>query len=753
MLVINKIEKQHEIDKVVLNAFSVSINRAPLGERLRDILLLVLDVPWIVLEKKGCVFLTDSDGESLKMVAHHNLSDSLLTMCGRIKFGECLCGIAAQCQKLVFRNCIDHDHTNMPQGMQPHGHYNSPILSSNGSTLGVLNLYVKDGHKSTELEHSLLKAVSNVMAFIIEQETFLRNKANTYQRLFEKSTDPMLIMERGHFVDCNEAAVQMMGYTNRQELLSTKSADFSPILQPDGRESIVKAREAIATTYSEGSNRFEWNYCRKDGQAFPVEVIMTAIMDGDREVLHFIWRDIAELKKQQAALKELAHYDNLTGLPNRVLFADHFELAVAQNKRSKKLLAICFVDIDNFKPVNDGFGHDVGDKLLIQIASRMTAAVRAEDTVSRAGGDEFTLLLGGLESYLKCEQLVRRILNKLSAPYIIGEHEFTSISASIGISMFPGDNVNVDIDSLVRQADHAMYTAKEAGKNRFSFFDTDTARSSQEHQVFLTQVSNAITSNEFVLYYQPKINMRTGKMFGAEALIRWEHPTDGLLVPFSFLPKLEHTAVIIDIGHWVLDQALIQIEEWLKEGKSWVVSINIDAYHFTQAGFLDELKRALALHPAAPPELLEIEILETVAFDDLKRVSTLIHECQTLGVSFSLDDFGTGYSSLAYLKGLPVERLKIDRSFVRDMLEDEHDLALIEAIISLSTAFKREIIAEGVETTKHGIELIKLGCENAQGYAIAKPMPAKDILSWEENYQANPAWLDPIYISSKLSNK
>ncbi|ORU94585.1 MAG: hypothetical protein A6F70_09315 [Cycloclasticus sp. symbiont of Bathymodiolus heckerae] len=605
---------------------------------------------------------------------------------------------------------------------------------------------MKDGHKSTELERSLLDGVSNVIAFIIEQETFLRNKANTYQLLFEKSTDPMLIMEHGQFIDCNEAAVQMMGYSSQEELLNTKGSDLSPGLQPDGRESVGKAREAIATTYSEGSNRFEWNYCRKGGQPFPVEVIMTAIMDGDREVLHFIWRDIAELKKQQVALKELAHYDNLTGLPNRVLFADHFELAVAQRKRSKKHLVVCFVDIDNFKPVNDGFGHDVGDKLLIQIANRMTASVRDEDTVSRAGGDEFTLLLGGLESYLECEQLVQRILNKLSEPYIIGEHEFNAITASIGISIYPNDGSDVDIDSLVRHADHAMYDAKESGKNRYSFFDADTARSSQEHQLFLTQVSKAITSNEFVLYYQPKINMRTGKMFGAEALIRWEHPTEGLLPPLSFLPKIEHTAAIIDIGHWVLDQALIQIEKWVKEDKSWVVSINIDAYHFTQAGFIDELKRALALHPAAPPELLEIEILETVAFDDLKRVATLIHDCQTLGVSFSLDDFGTGYSSLAYLKALPVERLKIDRSFVRDMLEDEQDLALIEGIISLSKAFKREVIAEGVESTEHGIELMKLGCENAQGYAIAKPMPAKEILSWEEKNQPNTTWLGSIFI-------
>jgi len=567
----------------------------------------------------------------------------------------------------------------------------------------------------------------------------LEAQSDSIKELIRKIGTATLLIKGDKFVDCNQAAVELLGYPNQQALLGIHPSQISPPIQPDGQCSLVRSREVMKSGYSKSSNYVEWTHLKYDGTPIVVEVLLTPISINNEKMIHVIWRDLTEAKKQEKILKNLAHYDSLTGLPNRVLFADRFEQAIAHSTRTKTQIAVCFLDIDNFKPINDRFGHDIGDKLLIKIAKRISRCIREEDTVSRIGGDEFTLLLRDFDTYVTCEQLVERILHALSKFYII-EGEVLSITASCGITMHASNAQILDIDSLIRQADQAMYEAKSTGKNKLAFFDAETEYSSRQHLKFLERVSQAILLDEFKLYYQPKINMRTGKMFGAEALIRWQHPDEGLLTPFSFLPKIERSTVMIDIGNWVIEQALVQLEQWLKEGKHWVVSINIDAYHFTQTSFVDDLKQALDKHSTVPAELLEIEILETVSIENLEQVTKLIYQCQALGVSFALDDFGTGYSSLSYLKSLPVEWIKIDQSFVRDMLEDEQDLSIIDAVITLSKAFKRNTIAEGVETIEHGIALLKLGCENAQGYGIAKPMPAENIIAWENNYQPPKAW-------------
>jgi len=569
----------------------------------------------------------------------------------------------------------------------------------------------------------------------------LEAQSDSIKQLIRKIGTATLLVKDDKFVDCNQAAVDLLGYPTQKELLGIHPSQISPPIQPDGTNSLVRSRELMESGYSKSSNYVEWTHLKYDGSPIVVEVLLTPISINNEKMIHVIWRDLTEAKEQENVLKSLAHYDSLTGLPNRVLFADRFEQTISHSARTKTQLAICFLDIDNFKPINDLFGHDIGDKLLIKIANRISRCIRDEDTVSRIGGDEFTLLLRDFESYVACEQLVERILYNLNKSYHI-DGEFLSITASCGITMYsPNDNL-VDIDSLIRQADHAMYEAKSTGKNKLAFFDAETEYSSKQHIKFLDRVSQAILSNEFALYYQPKINMLTGKMFGVEALIRWQHPDEGLLTPFSFLPKIERSTMMIDLGNWVIEQALVQLEQWLKEDKNLVVSINIDAHHFTQANFVADLKQALDKHPTVPAELLEIEILETVSIENLEQVTKLIYQCQALGVSFALDDFGTGYSSLSYLKSLPIEWIKIDQSFVRDMLEDEQDLSIIDAVITLSKAFKREIIAEGVETIEHGIALLELGCENAQGYGIAKPMPAENIIPWEDNYQPPSAWTD-----------
>ncbi len=607
------------------------------------------------------------------------------------------------------------------------------LLRNDGSPIEIEVLLTPVQFDGTTLLHNVWRDLTDTR----KQQKALEDSEIRYRSLFEKSADALIITEAGVYVDCNEAAFRMLGYDNKQEILGVCSADLSPVVQPDGRNSLEKGKEVGAVAFEKGSNRFEWYYKRKNGEVFPAEALITVIPYGERKLLHVVLRDITEIKRQQEALKQLAHYDSLTGLPNRVLFADRFKQATAHSKRNNTQLAVCFLDLDNFKPINDEFGHDTGDALLIEVARRISTSLREEDSVSRQGGDEFILLLGGVNSYQECEQLIGRILQDLSDPYIIDGYPH-SVSASCGITIYPRDNG--DIDLLVRHADHAMYQAKLEGKNTFAFFNADTERLSQQHMVFLQRVSQAIDNDELQLYYQPKIDMRSGDMFGAEALLRWHHPDDGLISPFGFLPKIENTQVMIDVGNWVIEQALVQLSQWCKEGKDWVISINIDAYHFMQQGFVEFLILALKKHPDVPAKQLEIEILETVAFEDIEQVSTTINVCQALGVSFALDDFGTGYSSLAYLKRLPVQWLKIDQNFVRDMLVDEQDLALIEGIISLSKAFKHDVIAEGVETVEHGSALLKLGCYYAQGYGIAKPMRAAELIPWQESYQADNSW-------------
>ncbi len=367
----------------------------------------------------------------------------------------------------------------------------------------------------------------------------------------------------------------------------------------------------------------------------------------------------------------------------------------------------------------------------------MNHIIRGDDTIARLGGDEFVLLFGDLKNIDEMETILQRVLNDISAPYQIDSICIT-ISASIGVALFPFDDA--DADTLLRHADHAMYQAKQRGRNQTQFFDVGLETQIKSTHQMVTRVTHALRANQFTLHYQPKVNMRTGAIIGMEALLRWNHPVEGIIPPLEFLPQVEQTDLIVDIGEWVIEQALQQATLWQAAGRPWVVSVNIAAHHFQNPGFLQGLESSLARHPEISPERLEIEILESVALTDINHVNRLIDKCHALGVQFSIDDFGTGYSSLNYLKRLPARTLKIDQSFVRDILDDMDDLAMVEAVIGMGRVFKRSIIAEGVETSAHGILLMRLGCDQAQGYGIARPMPANKVLDWANWFKADPAW-------------
>jgi diguanylate cyclase (GGDEF)-like protein/PAS domain S-box-containing protein len=478
----------------------------------------------------------------------------------------------------------------------------------------------------------------------------------------------------------------------------------------------------------------------RHGEEYPIEDSAAPIYLPDGRLLGcvLVFHDVSEKHALMKTMSWQAGHDVLTGLPNRALLADRFSRAIAAAQRQKNLLAVCMLDLDGFKPINDQYGHAIGDQVLIEVASRLKLVVRGEDTIARLGGDEFVLLLSEFTEPSQVEATLTRILAVLSVPYLVNDLTLTT-SASVGIAIYPLDDA--DADTLMRHADQAMYIAKQVGRNRMHWFDAAHDQAAQTMLRTVERIRLALSQHELCLYYQPKVNMRTGAVTGMEALLRWQHPERGIVPPLEFLPVVEQHDLIAGIGEWVITEALRQISLWQAAGQYWRVSVNIAARHFQQDNFFGRLKTLLASHPDVDPRYLEIEILESIALGDLKHVQQLIRACQALGISFSLDDFGTGYSSLSYLKRLPAETIKIDQSFVRDMLEDMDDLSMIEAVINLATAFKRKVVAEGVETAEHGVMLMRLGCDVGQGYGIARPMSAQKVLSWAAQFKPDPKWV------------
>ncbi len=482
-----------------------------------------------------------------------------------------------------------------------------------------------------------------------------------------------------------------------------------------------------------------WNK-RKNGEIFPEILTISAVYDTKATVSHYVsvFSDISRQKDNEHQLERLAFFDELTSLPNRVLLVDRLNQTMARARRNKTELALAYLDLDGFKEINDAYGHSTGDRVLVSIAERLSIALREEDTVARIGGDEFVIVLPDQTGDEALEPLIRRLLTKIAEPIHIDQLRL-QVSGSIGLARYRGD-IDMDSDQLIRQADQAMYQAKQTGRNCFQVFDADEERAIQGRHESIARFRQALANDELVLYYQPKVNMHTGEMTGAEALIRWMHPERGLLAPGLFLPHIESDRTGIALGEWVISAALSQIEAWHQAGIMLAVSVNISAHHLQQVDFSERLKTLLEQHPAVPPESLELEVLESSALEDIEHVSKVISACAELGVRFALDDFGTGYSSLIYLKRLPVHVLKIDQSFVRDMLHDPGDLSILEGVLGLARAFHREVIAEGVETEEHGRLLLQLGCEQAQGYAIARPMPADAIAAWAKQWTAPDTW-------------
>ena len=564
-------------------------------------------------------------------------------------------------------------------------------------------------------------------------QSLIEDRLRLHTTAFDNSHEGITLTNaRGEILDVNPAFTRITGY-ERSEVIGR-----NPRVLKSGRHDQAFYSAMWKSILEKGTWRGEiWNRS-KFGDIYPELLSISAVHDVEGQLTNYVavFSDISRLKEQEKQLVQMAYFDALTGLPNRSLLADRIVQASAQTRRNGTLMAVCYLDLDGFKPINDTWGHDVGDQLLIEVANRFKETLRAGDTVARLGGDEFVLLMLGLANTAECEQAVQRMLHAVSNPLLVAPQP-VMLSASIGVAIFPLDDG--DADTLLRHADQAMYRAKQSGKNRFNVFDPDQDRNTRSRYDRVARIQDALDYREIILYYQPKVDMRAGRIAGVEALVRWQHPERGLLLPNEFLPLIEDHDIVVKLGEWVIEVALEQMELWQTEGLTLPVSVNVSGRQLQSPGFVQRLGEALARHPTVAGQL-EMEVLETTALEDMVKVSRVIEECKALGVPFSLDDFGTGYSSLTYLKRLPVTTIKIDQSFVSEILSDPNNLVIVQGVIGLTSAFQRRAIAEGVETAEHGRLLMQLECDVAQGFGIARPMPGGEVAAWIRSWQPDPQW-------------
>lgn len=716
---------------------SLIADRAPLKYLLES---MTRDIEHINPKTICTILLLDEYGQHL----HHGAAPSMPEFYIRAIDGTAIglgigsCGTAAFTgERAIVENIQTHpwwaDYKDLATQAGLAACWSQPILSLHGKVLGTFAIYHTQPSSPSPEDIRLIETEARLTALAIEKDKD-RTRLELAASVFTHAREGIMITDaQAKIVDVNETFTQITGYA-RSEVLGK-----NPRILSSGRH----GAEFYITFWSDLNTKGFWSgeiwNCRKNGEAYAQMQTISRVQDDAGTTINYVslFTDITESKKHQQQLEHIAHYDALTQLPNRVLLADRLKQALAHSHRSGSSLAVLYIDLDGFKNVNDSYGHDLGDQLLITIASRWSDALREGDTLARIGGDEFVVILGDLEQSEPYQTILERLLNIAYEPISLNQH-LLRVSASIGVTLYPQDYS--EADQLLRHADQAMYLAKQAGKNCFHLFDVAKDVAVKTHRESIEHIRQGLDKHEFVLYYQPKVNMRTGAVIGAEALIRWQHPERGLIPPSAFLPIIENHIISLEMGDWVINQALWQMSQWRKEGLDLCVSVNVGALQLQQGHFATRLSHQLAAHADVPPGNLELEILETSALDDIADIAELMHQCRQLGVHFAVDDFGTGYSSLTYLKRLPAELLKIDQSFIHDMLEDPDDLAIVKGVIGLARAFHRKVIAEGVETIAHGQLLLAQNCELGQGYGIARPMPASEIPHWVANWRPDVAW-------------
>ena len=593
-----------------------------------------------------------------------------------------------------------------------------PVLSGKGQVLGVWDLHLQQSDAPDAHARKLIDTVSYFAGQAID-----RRAAEAQERLaaqvFSESHDAITITDANErIVMVNPAFSEITGFDASEVL------DRNPSMLSSGRHDPAFYAAMWREIHAQGKWQGEiWNR-RKSGEVYPEWLTISRLSNSFGEVTNYMamFSDISQRKADEERMQWMANFDVLTGLPNRALLQDRFTHDVSVAQRGGSSLALMFMDLDHFKNVNDSLGHGIGDELLISVARRMRQQVREQDTVARLGGDEFVLLLPGTDAD-GAAHLAQKVLDAIAQPFQVGEHELM-VTPSIGIAVYPQDGH--DLASLAQHADVAMYRAKEDGRNAYRFFAPAMQLQSQRTLLLEGALRRALERDQLRLHYQPQLSLRTGRVIGVEALLRWNHPELGQVSPAEFIPVAEKSGLILPIGEWVLRTAVGQMVSWIHSGlEPIIMAVNISAVQFRQPN-LPELVSHILAEAALAPEYLELELTEGVATDDPKGAIAIMGELRTRGVRMSIDDFGTGYSSLSYLKRFPVYKLKIDQSFVRDIVLDPEDKAIVDAIIGMASSLGLQTIAEGVETLEQLDALRAKGCDEVQGYFFSRPLLALD---------------------------
>ncbi len=610
--------------------------------------------------------------------------------------------------------------------------FDLPTKQSVGEIYNIYSRYYAEKSKSTAFYRFAMYAMALfLLAYVAKLFLTLRNTMRHLETSLEeiefqkKALDEHAIVASinpdGHITYVNDRFIEVSQYSRKDT-----DSHFKKLIDFNHHSPFIL--KEIVTALKKGETwRGELRNSKKDGSFFWADATIVPFIDKlGAPIRHIaLLTDITAKKRDEQRIFNLAHYDSLTGLPNRLFFRQQVEQHLSEQASKDKKTVLLFVDLDNFKLVNDTMGHTVGDSLLRKVANHLTSSARENDLVSRLGGDEFVVALMDIESHNEIIKITNAILSITDYPVKLEQHE-TVVSTSIGISVYP-DDAN-SMDCLIQHSDMAMYAAKSRGKNQYQFFTKELEIQSIKRHTLENDLRRAIQLEEFEIYYQPQVESVSGDIASVEALIRWNHPDKGLIPPCDFIPVLEETGLIVTVGDWVLKQACTQLAAWKQQGFRLRMAVNISAHQIADNHLLEIIEQILRFRPIEPHEL-ELELTETSLLNNSEYSITLLNSLSELGVGLALDDFGTGYSSLSYLKKLPIDRLKIDRSFVWELPNDRRDMEIITTIIAMAKSLGLQIIAEGVETAEQYAILQDKQCEYLQGYHIGKPMPADEMLA------------------------